>query len=677
MNYVKTESSAYYYSNIANDSKLSKIDFELRELAEKNKKLVYFLNKPLLENKNFEDIPYGIILIPDHKLIFVSVSNNNNEFEDFVDDFIEDTGHLSKKFNYINLLDRPKIWRKNLVVEKHIGNLSLLYNIIDNPEFLLVNYQEKRNANLLISLITGSINDIRGVALDEPKDLLENIKKKIVLFDGQQTKFIHHPTNEFMTKIQGLSGTGKTELLLHKLIEFYTEDQESKILFTCHNKILAKKLQDRIPKFFNFMKVEEQIEWNRRLWCMHAWGSRNAPHTGTLSYICNFYNIPFQTFSQVDSFDIACKNAINEISKNQDNINKDKPFDYIIIDESQDFPNSFFELCKLVAGKKIYIAGDIFQSIFDDPKKDEIDADFLLNRCYRTDPRTLMFSHGLGMNLFENGKQLRWLDKKQWHECGYIVQDMENEYILTREPVRRFEDIEDENLGVKIETVTPDNDVDSIIRIIENLKSKYETISPDDIAIIIVPEKHIANNLYDLVKKIESKIHERFNGWGCNIAYETKEIIKDQVFITNTNNIKGLEYPFVIVICNNISNSYLIRNSLYMSLTRSFLESYLVSYDNDLEKINKLQSSLNYINRERKMICPIPSKEHQQEIQMKLINYYQDFNAMEYAYNLSMNFPEKFQGMSFDLMKDQIDNNGKITKEDLDRYFDDLKKVMK
>ncbi|UXZ04385.1 hypothetical protein [Moraxella nasicaprae] len=77
---------------------------------------------------------------------------------------------------------------------------------------------------------------------------------------------------------------------------------------------------------------------------------------------------------------------------------------------------------------------------------------------------------------------------------------MENEYILTREPVRRFEDVEDENLGVKIETVTLNNDVDSIIKIIENLKSKYETISPDDIAIIILPEKHMANNLYDLVK---------------------------------------------------------------------------------------------------------------------------------------------------------------------------------
>ncbi|UXZ04386.1 hypothetical protein LU297_07280 [Moraxella nasicaprae] len=114
-----------------------------------------------------------------------------------------------------------------------------------------------------------------------------------------------------------------------------------------------------------------------------------------------------------------------------------------------------------------------------------------------------------------------------------------------------------------------------------------------------------------------------------------------------------------------------------MSLTRSFLESYLVSYDNDLEKINNLKNSLNYINSERKMRCPIPSKEHQQEIQIKLKNYYQDFNAMEYAYDLSMNFPEKFQSVSFGLMKDQIDNNGKITKEDLDGYFNDLKKVMK
>lgn len=82
-----------------------------------------------------------------------------------------------------------------------------------------------------------------------------------------------------IVRIQGLSGTGKTELLLHKLRDFYVNSPKSKIVFTCHNRILADAMERRIPEFFNFMKVEEQIAWNERFWCFHAWGSSNVPNS--------------------------------------------------------------------------------------------------------------------------------------------------------------------------------------------------------------------------------------------------------------------------------------------------------------------------------------------------------------------------------------------------------------
>ena len=97
-----------------------------------------------------------------------------------------------------------------------------------------------------------------------------------------------------------------------------------------------------------------------------------------------------------------------------------------------------------------FVAGDIFQSIFDAPEKDFVEADFLLNKCYRTDPKTLMFSHALGMNLFENEKQLRWLEYSQWEQCGYHIEDLGSKYKLNREPVRRFEGIDDSQLGVTL-----------------------------------------------------------------------------------------------------------------------------------------------------------------------------------------------------------------------------------
>ena len=104
-------------------------------------------------------------------------------------------------------------------------------------------------------------------------------------------------------------------------------------------------MNKRIPEFFNFMKVEEQIKWNERLWVMHSWGSRGQANTGVYSYICTNYNINFHPYSYTWSFDRACSEAISEL-REQEYI--EPCFDYMLIDESQDFPQNFLELCEIV-----------------------------------------------------------------------------------------------------------------------------------------------------------------------------------------------------------------------------------------------------------------------------------------------------------------------------------------
>ncbi|EKA2015785.1 description family protein, partial [Salmonella enterica] len=62
----------------------------------------------------------------------------------------------------------------------------------------------------------------------------------------------------------------------------------------------------------------------------------------------------------------------------------------------------------MVTSKKLYVAGDVFQNIFM-PISDNVNrADIVLKKCYRTDPKNLMFSHALGMGLYEE-PVLRWL----------------------------------------------------------------------------------------------------------------------------------------------------------------------------------------------------------------------------------------------------------------------------
>ena len=370
---------------------------------------LYVVDRPLGDKRyNYEYDGCAIIMSPGRKICLINFSDSKETFDDFVEDFVEDIGSISDKYDYKNSIGRPRKWRAEMLYEVRSGNEYSIEKYKKDSK--LSDPGKRRLSELVISLITGSINDISRATVDVPHNLLDKVKQKIQLFDADQTRFIYKNINKKSVHIQGLSGTGKTELLLHKLKEIYVRNPDSKIVLTCHNKVLADNLRNRIPKFFNFMKVEQQIEWEKRLWCMHAWGSKQRENSGTYRYICEFYGIPFYNFSQ-GTFEEACKAAIEAIDAQDDP--PDYPFDYILVDESQDFPQEFLDLCEKVARKYVIVAGDIFQSIFDARITPSISPDFLLSKCYRTDPRTLMFAHSLGMGLFEDRK-LRWLEDDEW-----------------------------------------------------------------------------------------------------------------------------------------------------------------------------------------------------------------------------------------------------------------------
>ena len=54
--------------------------------------------------------------------------------------------------------------------------------------------------------------------------------------------------------------------------------------------------------------------------------------------------------------------AYNTIYGKEKNI--EPYFDYLFLDESQDFEENFIELCDCITKNKVYIAGDIFQNIY-------------------------------------------------------------------------------------------------------------------------------------------------------------------------------------------------------------------------------------------------------------------------------------------------------------------------
>lgn len=603
--------SSYFFFEATKNTNNAAVIEAIEQYADRTQSLLYLLDRPLTDQKYSYGFSDGLILLsPKHKIHIMNFGDTE-EFQDYVEDIIEDIGSISDKYLYKEIIGRPRKWKDSLIsidlnpkTPVDIDSLSL--------DLKLSNPADIKKIDLLISLFIGSINNMDRVKIEIPETALDKVKQKIQLFDGDQTRFVYKDLGKKRVRIQGLSGTGKTELLLHKLKDIYIKEESSKIFFTCHNKILANNLKRRIPDFFNFMKVEQQIQWNERLWCDNSWGSRNDINSGAYRYICHFYGVTFHSWSMTMPFNKACTLALQEIKNKYSEETIPPALTFMFIDESQDFDEAFFELCEVATEKVIYIAGDIFQSIFDDNFSNSITPDFLLGKCYRTDPKTLMFAHGMGMGLFEDTK-LRWLEEKEWRDCGYNYRKEEQNIILSREPLRRFEDLDDNFESIKLLEVK-DNFTQCILDTIKEILVENPTAKAEDIGIILLDQNQFT---YQLADQLEFNIKKHFQ-WNVNKAYETKSKEPDSVLISNRNNVKGLEFPFVICFSKRITNSASYRNSLYTMLSRSFLKTYFITWDEKYSGLTSaMRSSLEQIMQNHEMVIKEPSEEEKKIIQTR------------------------------------------------------------
>lgn len=653
-----------FYSQVEKNVNNRKLIEEIESFSKEQQLQIYIINKPLGDKKYAYTLEKClVVLIPKYMISFINYGESEIDFEDYIDDFTEDLGSIADKYDYRKIIKRPKNWKPYIVNRFNYKENDKIQDIflatkIDDPT-------HRRNCELLISLLTGSINDAHKFNDNIPNNILDKVKQNIILFDGKQTKFIYQHNNKKRIVIQGLSGTGKTELLLHKLKDLYTNSKTSRIMFTCYSKVLANSLYKRIPDFFNFLKVEEQIQWNERLWCVGSWGSQHDINSGAYRYICSFYNIQFLNLRKAKSIGEAATQALSQISEAVIT-EYGYAFDYMLIDESQDFDEDFFTLCEKVTRKEVYIAGDIFQTIFDRDVNKDIETDFLLSKCYRTDPKTLMFAHGLGMGLFETDK-LRWLSDDDLTSCGYIFKNEDHKYILEREPLRRFEEFGDNQ---SVEIIKYDNTIQKlstkIVHIIKELITENPTILPDDIAVLF-PNSN--KELYTMIDVLKNDIGNEFD-WKVNKSYESKEKVKDTIFISNKNNVKGLEFPFVICVTTKIQNSFAYRNTLYMMLTRSYIKSYLLTLESkNADILPDIETSLLEIQSHAKMTLREPSPEEKLLIEEKLINYsYTELEQVDIVYKKfdDLEIPAQFRDKIQKNIEDRFPN---IIDEDKIQHF--------
>ena len=321
--------TTYFYSDTGSD--FSGYREKIEQYAIQHKLNIYMLRMPKNDVDETEKMNCFLLLSPNFKVTMINVSESHDDFCDYCADVEDAVSYLFTKYEYRKELGRFRNFFENLKEEvedvRELDNLDSFFQKISLQDKKL-----KRYSTIVVSLCTGSINDINRVKASIPQTLLEKVKQKIQLFDADQTRFIYQHLDKKRVRIQGLSGTGKTELLLHKLKELYIKDSSLKIFVTCHNKILADALSSKIPKFFNFMKVSQQIEWNERLWCTNAWGRYGDENSGFYRYLCSFYDIIYYRYNKYTSFDSVCKNALSEIKKLKEKGEFEYAFDYMLVE---------------------------------------------------------------------------------------------------------------------------------------------------------------------------------------------------------------------------------------------------------------------------------------------------------------------------------------------------------
>ncbi|RAJ90072.1 UvrD-like helicase family protein [Larkinella arboricola] len=223
-----------------------------------------------------------------------------------------------------------------------------------------------------------------------------------------------------------------------------------------------------------------------------------------------------------------------------------------------------------------------------------------------------MFAHAVGMRLFES-KKLNWFEDAYWNVIGYQLTHVPDsrEVSLTRDPIRRFEDLELENLESVI--IQENTHINNVLAILKLIQEKNKTVQAEDIAVIFLDDH---STIYGYIDRLALLITKNF-GWEVNRAYETKAKIANSVYISNANNVKGLEFPFVLCLTDAILDSYRYRNILYTMLTRSFIQSYLlVQNDNHLQVF---KAGLEEINKNRCIKTIEPTEDEKLEIKNTLL----------------------------------------------------------
>ena len=433
---------------------------------------------------------------------------------------------------------------------------------------------------------------------DSKGSILKKIENSISTLDLEQNKAIIE-TTDGIQRIRGLAGSGKSIVLALKAAYLYSAYPNYKIVITFNTRSLKQLFNTYVTRFI-WEYTGEDFD-PTRLQILNSWGSLNDP--GVYSEICqkcgldylNYEDAHYKAYmtgSTVQS--VVYDSALRNIKGKEKEL-----FDIILVDEAQDFPGSFFDLCESVISKdhgKLVIAYDELQNLKkgtsdninnffksknmnNEPGKPK--KDIILPICYRTSKEILVTAHALGFGIY-NSKLIQLFDKPElWEDVGYEIEEGKLEYghrvVLCRKKTASpdiYPQATDETIICK-SFPTKDDEAEWIAHCIKN-NLEDDDISYRDILVIVLQNKDIDVYAGTLRSKlIDLQINSHIAGvtTNANTFY-----VDNSITISSIYRAKGNEASIVYIMGTNDvgtnCNAYQemrYRNNLFTAITRSKL----------------------------------------------------------------------------------------------------------
>ncbi|QFG00798.1 hypothetical protein PB01_19460 [Psychrobacillus glaciei] len=494
----------------------------------------------------------------------------------------------------------PLISSETISVNLKRQNVTLLFEdfngyklLKDIPEVNIDNEDWSKMLSVIqkSNILTKETEYIVDTPISNVRDAIAYNNQQISLFDEDQLDASMTIT-EGAQRIRGLAGSGKTVILSIKAARLHRKYKDAKIIYAFSTQSLYNQVTKLVNKYYSKL-TGEKINPDK-LEIIHAWGGKYSG-PGVYYNICLSNGIKPLTvrdlYGYPDKFEEACNRLLTNNLKQE--------YDYILVDEAQDMPVSFFKLLEKVTKppKNIIWAYDDLQTINSTkiPEPKELfgvnndgslkvpllpSNDYILKKSYRNHKDVLMSALAFGFGMYSKNDFVQIIkEKSTWESLGFFVEkglEFGEETIITRPTENSPNKIDQEFKSLpivnKYAAVSTSEELEVTAKHINHLIYN-ELVKPEDIMVVDLQR--------DSKKRLATLQNYLYSNNILSVMPGLVEGAKDfmrenHVTLTTVRRAKGNEVPIVFVLgcekiylANSLYEKRTFRNMLFVAMTRA------------------------------------------------------------------------------------------------------------